>query len=180
MVSYNQTKCEVTRIIHSSNILDKLGFILPGIQICVPGIRVQVSLNVQGLRENSLSSVLFLNSLICENIVFFRFFKKIYLFGSTRFQLQLEGSSIFFAACGIFQLQHANSQLWHVGSSSLTRDQTQAPYTGRGESQPPDHQGSPRMLSLPGRYNGDFTNTRKRKKKINDNSKKTELKQQTF
>ena len=31
-------------------------------------------------------------------------------------------------------LRHANSLLWHVGSSSLTRDQTQAPSIGSSES----------------------------------------------
>ena len=34
-------------------------------------------------------------------------------------------------------------QLQHVGSSSLTRDQTQVPYTGITNSQPLNHQGSP-------------------------------------
>ena len=32
----------------------------------------------------------------------------------------------------------------HVGSSSLTRDRTQAPSIGSAESYPLDHQGSPR------------------------------------
>ena len=31
--------------------------------------------------------------------------------------------------------------LWHVGPSSLTRAQTQAPCIGSAESQPQDHQG---------------------------------------
>ena len=35
--------------------------------------------------------------------------------------------------------------LWHVGSSSQTRDQTQAPCVGSPESQPLDHQGSPQF-----------------------------------
>ena len=39
---------------------------------------------------------------------------------------------------------HANSWLQHSGATSLTRDQTLAPCTGRVESQPLDHQGSPR------------------------------------
>ena len=34
-------------------------------------------------------------------------------------------------------------QLWHVESSSLTRDQTQAPCIVSLESQPLDHQGGP-------------------------------------
>ena len=38
-----------------------------------------------------------------------------------------------------FQMWHANSQFQHVGSSSLTLDQTQTPCIGRGESQPLDH-----------------------------------------
>ena len=33
--------------------------------------------------------------------------------------------------------------MWPVGSSSLTRDGTQAPCIWRVESQPPEHQGSP-------------------------------------
>ena len=45
-------------------------------------------------------------------------------------------SFIYLAALGLpcgtrnFQLWHANPQLWHVGSSSLTRDQTQASCIG--------------------------------------------------
>ena len=35
------------------------------------------------------------------------------------------------------------SSLWHAGSSSLTRDKTQAPCIGSTESQPLDHQQSP-------------------------------------
>ena len=35
-----------------------------------------------------------------------------------------------------------------VGSSLLTRDQTQAPGTGIAESEPLDHQGSPRLFHL--------------------------------
>ena len=41
------------------------------------------------------------------------------------------------------QLQHANSRLQHVRSSSPTRDRTQVPCIGSSESQPSDHQGSP-------------------------------------
>ena len=32
------------------------------------------------------------------------------------------------------QLQHVNSELWHVGSSSRTRDPTQAPCIGSEET----------------------------------------------
>ena len=39
--------------------------------------------------------------------------------------------------------QVRDPQLRHVGSSSLTRDRTQAPCIGSSESQPLDHQGSP-------------------------------------
>ena len=35
--------------------------------------------------------------------------------------------------------------MWHEGLSSLTRDQTQALCIGSMESQPLDHQGSPRI-----------------------------------
>ena len=45
-------------------------------------------------------------------------------------------SSVFVAAC-------KNFQLWHVGSSSLTRDQTWTPCIGTAESQLLDHQESP-------------------------------------
>ena len=38
---------------------------------------------------------------------------------------------------------HANSQFQHVGSSSLIRDRTQAPYIGSTEFQSLYHQGSP-------------------------------------
>ena len=38
---------------------------------------------------------------------------------------------------------YAWSSWWHVGSSSLTRDWTQAPCIGSTESQPQDHQWSP-------------------------------------
>ena len=49
--------------------------------------------------------------------------------------------SILIVACGIlsygmwdFSLWHANSQLWHVGSSSLTRDGIRDPCIGSTES----------------------------------------------
>ena len=41
-------------------------------------------------------------------------------------------------SCGVRALQFL-----HVASSSLTRDQTQAPCTGSAQSQPLDHEGSP-------------------------------------
>ena len=76
------------------------------------------------------------------------FLLNVYLLGCTRSQLQHVGSSIIFAsflifiaACGIFQSQPA-------GSSSLTRDQTQAPCIGNRESQPLDHQEVPVFPSL--------------------------------
>ena len=37
----------------------------------------------------------------------------------------------------------AGSQLWHTGSSFLTRDRTWAPCLGNAESEPLHHQGSP-------------------------------------
>ena len=40
-------------------------------------------------------------------------------------------------------MRHANSQLWHVGSGCLSRDQTQASCVRTVESQLLDHQGSP-------------------------------------
>ena len=52
---------------------------------------------------------------------------------------------IFSLCCGMqdLQLQRVNSQLKHVGSSSLTRDQTWAPCFESMASQPLGHQGSP-------------------------------------
>ena len=50
-------------------------------------------------------------------------------------------------SCGMWDLQ---SSWQHVGSCSLTRDQTQAPCTGSVESQPLDHQGSPLTELLKG------------------------------
>ena len=49
-----------------------------------------------------------------------------------------------YLSCGMrdVQLWNANSQLQHAGSSSLTRDQTQASCAGSVESQSLDHQGS--------------------------------------
>ena len=38
-----------------------------------------------------------------------------------------------------------NAELWHMGSSSLTRDRPQASSTGSVESQPLDHQGRPTL-----------------------------------
>ena len=46
----------------------------------------------------------------------------------------------------IFQLWYSNSQFQHLGSSSLTRDQTQVPCFKSIESQPLDHQGSPGII----------------------------------
>ena len=68
--------------------------------------------------------------------------------------------AILVVALGIFDrhcnmqglwLRHANSQLQHVGSSSLTRDRTLAPCIGSLESQPLDHQGGgPGIVTLSG------------------------------
>ena len=55
--------------------------------------------------------------------------------------------------CGGTQDLHCSAwdlQLQHVGSGSLTRDQTWAPYIGREPSQSLEHQGSPRKLFQPG------------------------------
>ena len=48
---------------------------------------------------------------------------------------------------GSFSLQHANSLLWHLGSSSPTRDRTWAPYNGSLESYLLSHQGSPSITT---------------------------------
>ena len=55
------------------------------------------------------------------------------------------------AARGIFSLHYSMQdlfQLWHVRSSSLTRDQTQASCTESIESQPLAHQGNPPLKFL--------------------------------
>ena len=72
---------------------------------------------------NSIASPSFTTAFIWLNLIFV----SIYLF----------------TGCTGSQLWHENSQLWRVGSSSLTRDQIQALCIGSTESQPLDHQGSP-------------------------------------
>ena len=54
----------------------------------------------------------------------------------------------FYLAVLVFSCGTHDSQLWHVGSSSPTRDQTLVPCIGSTESQPLDHQGSPRTNPL--------------------------------
>ena len=54
--------------------------------------------------------------------------------------LKIVSIFVYFMYLTVWGLQ---SSLWHAGSSSLTRDQTQAPCTGSMESQPSDHQQSP-------------------------------------
>ena len=51
-------------------------------------------------------------------------------------------------ASGIFSCSMWDLQLRHVGSSSLTRDQTWAPCIGSTESQLLDHQGSPSLILI--------------------------------
>ena len=53
--------------------------------------------------------------------------------------LQLRHADFLVAACRLLSCG------MHAGSSSLTRDQTQAPCIGSGESYPLDHQGSPQL-----------------------------------
>ena len=50
--------------------------------------------------------------------------------------------SIRIFSCGM------QTQLWHVGSSSLTRDQSSVPCIGSTESQPLDHQEVPLIVIL--------------------------------
>ena len=74
----------------------------------------------------------------CTSFIFFlNYF--IYLFGSTR------SSTWYFES----SQQHENSPLQHVGSSSLTRDQTRTPCIGNMESEPLDHREVLRYTSLP-------------------------------
>ena len=66
-----------------------------------------------------------------------------HLSGGMRTQLRHAGFLV--VACGLpsYGMQTLSCGM-HVGSSSLTRDQTQAPCIGSAESYPLDHQGSPK------------------------------------
>ena len=61
--------------------------------------------------------------------------------------LVVAGGIVIFAACRIFSCS-MQTQLWHVGSISQTRDQTQVPCVGSLVSQPVDHQGSTSHVDL--------------------------------
>ena len=71
-----------------------------------------------------LSLLHFRQILYCQSQWFFKIFSILVYF-------------MYLAVCDL------QSSLWHVGSSSLTRDPTQAPCFGSTESQPLDHQRSP-------------------------------------
>ena len=60
------------------------------------------------------------------------------------FYLCIMNLAVLGLSCSMWDLQlsHANSSFWHMGSSSLTRDQAQVPGIGHLESQPLSHQGS--------------------------------------
>ena len=111
--------------------------------------------------------------------VYFFIFKNIYLFGYTGSQLWQEGSlvvshwllscssralqlwltSSLVAACRLLSCgMQTLSCSMHVGSSSLTRDRTQAPCIGSMESYPLCHQGSPLWM----KFNMIIDSTRKR------------------
>ena len=62
-----------------------------------------------------------------------------------KYPLKLKSIKQFIFKILIYLFGHAGFQLWHVGSSSLTRDRTQAPCIGSADvqSQPLDHRGSP-------------------------------------
>ena len=53
-----------------------------------------------------------------------------------------------FSFLKIFVYLSVLGQLWHVGSSSLIRDQARAPYFESAESQPLEHQRSPRSIAF--------------------------------
>ena len=74
---------------------------------------------------------------------FIYFFKYLFIW---LYQVLVPAMGIFDLHCSMQGLQfwHSNSQLQHVGSSSLARNQTWAPCAGSAESQPLDHQGRPR------------------------------------
>ena len=59
-------------------------------------------------------------------------------------QIHMVSPLLFF----LFSPDYAGSQFQHKGSSFLTADQTQGPYTGSTESQPLDHQGHPSPVLL--------------------------------
>ena len=64
--------------------------------------------------------------------------------------IQNNFSYVFFLNIYFYLFGCIESQLWHVGSSSLTRDQTQPPCIRSAESQPLDHQGIPFLCFLIG------------------------------
>ena len=71
------------------------------------------------------------------------------------FPLEISVNSIqFFFFNFIYLFGCSGSQLQHVGSSSLTRDQTWAPCAGSSESQLLDHQGSPCPWNSSGKSSG--------------------------
>ena len=72
---------------------------------------------------------------LCFFCLFVYICQSIYLFGFTGCQLQHAGFLIFIVTCSVFQL-------WHMGSSSQTRDWTQVTLHRSVKSKPLDHQGS--------------------------------------
>lgn len=91
--------------------------------------------------QSHLYQVLFYFSHFLHIMLIFSFiniFLKYLLLGCTRSQFWHSGSLLFTIACGTFRRSTEDlfffSQLWHVGSGSLTRDGTLAPCTGSTES----------------------------------------------
>ena len=76
-----------------------------------------------------------------RQLFFLNIYLCIYLFSLHR--VLVAACRIFLASCGIFSCgMRTLSCGMHAGSSSLTRDRTQAPSIGSSESYPLDHQGS--------------------------------------
>ena len=86
--------------------------------------------------KKTLSLECFLCPLQCQLLLFI-LFKKIFIY--LAHWVLVVACRIFTLHCGMRDFQ------WHLGSNSLTRDRTQAPYIGSAEFQPLNHQGSPKF-----------------------------------
>ena len=80
--------------------------------------------------------------------LFFPFFLTHILKKKYLFLFVCLAGQVLVAAHGIFSCAMQTLELCHVGSRSLTRDQTWAPCIERAESPPLDHQESPSFFSL--------------------------------
>ena len=114
-------------------------FLLPHVSIFknIYMAALGLSCSIQDLHSGMLGSLFSLKSGLFLDFQFF--FKNMYLC------IWLHG--VLVVACRIFSC-NMRTQVRHVGSSSLTRDQTCAPCIGSSESQPLDQQGRPYLAFL--------------------------------